>query len=262
VPDIGKVISIGSRNRYAAVDGNGPVVVLNSGGGQAGTEHWTPIKTDLQQFATVITYDRAGLGRSDPPTAPPTASDMVADLHALLGALRAEKPVVLLGWSLSALLVQLYACEYPEDVAGLVLLDPTPDRYFRGFMTYPPAVRERIRQATIENSKKMGGDDAFLLEVQQMPESCEQVRMAIEDQGRFPDIPLIVLTAGNRGRAQPTPGAAQSLLAEHQHIAERASQGQQILAAKCAHRTMTADEPNLIVDVIRSILDGRCRFPK
>jgi pimeloyl-ACP methyl ester carboxylesterase len=256
VPDTGELTSIGDRRLYASVSGNGPVVVLNSGGGQAGIEHWSPILADLRQFATVITYDRAGLGRSEPPPAPPSALDMVADLHALLDALGAERPVVLLGSSISALLVQLYACEYADEVSGLVLLDPTPDRYFRGFMTHAPAVRECIRQTTIENSKKMGGSDALLLEVERMPESSEQVHTAIEEQGRLPDIPLIVLTAGRRAEIKPTSGAAHSLESEHRHIARRTSQGRQILAANSAHRSMTVDEPDLIVGAIRSILDG------
>jgi pimeloyl-ACP methyl ester carboxylesterase len=160
---------------------------------------------------------------------------------------------------LSALLVQLYACEYAEEVSGLVLLDPTPDRYFRGFMSHPPAVREHIRQATIANSKKMGGGDALLLEVQQMPESSEQVRSAIEDHGRLPDIPLIVLTAGKRTGVEATSGAAQSLVSEHRHIAQRSPRGRQILAANSAHRTMTTDEPDLVVNALRSIFDGDIR---
>ena len=257
MPDPGDFISIGDRKLYVTVDGGGPVVVLNSGGGQAGSDHWTPILADLRQFATTITYDRAGVGRSDAPPAPPSALDMVADLHAMLDALGAQRPVVLVGWSLSALLVQLYACMYPDEVSGLVLLDPTPDRYFRGFMSHPPAVREHIRQATIESSKKMGGSDALLLEVQQMPESSEQVRAAIEDEGRLPDIPLLVLTAGNRGGTRVTSGAAQTLLSEHKHIAQRSPQGCQILAEHSSHRTMTADEPSLIVDAIRSILGNK-----
>ena len=84
-------------------------------------------------FTRVCVYDRpgtllnaedtAGRSRSDPAPLPRTAQDVVADLHALLRAARVPGPYVLVGHSLGGLCVRLYATTYPEEVAGLVLVD-------------------------------------------------------------------------------------------------------------------------------------------
>ncbi len=81
----------------------------------------------------VCAYDRPGtyapagddelIGRSDPGAQPRTAPDVVAGLHALLHAAGVPGPHVLAGHSLGGLLVRLYASSYPDEVAGLVLID-------------------------------------------------------------------------------------------------------------------------------------------
>ena len=159
-------VDIGNRSLYATIRGNGPVVVLNSGSGKPGVGGWDAIEPDLTQFATVVTYDRAGLGRSDPAPNPPSANEMVSDLRALLLAVEVNSPAVLLGWSLSAVMVQLYASTYPEDVAGLVLLDPTPDAPLAGFLNHPSQLQDTIRQAMLKNARHLGMDELGLPESQ------------------------------------------------------------------------------------------------
>src|SRR5262249_32467555 len=75
-------------------------------------------------FTRVISYDRAGLGWSDPPTAPLTMSRLVGDLRALLNAAEMPPPYILVGHSFGALIVRAYAARYPDHAAGLLLVDP------------------------------------------------------------------------------------------------------------------------------------------
>jgi pimeloyl-ACP methyl ester carboxylesterase len=90
---------------------------------------WAEIQRYLAQHTTVVLYDRAGLGWSDPGPWP-TGKQMVDDLHALLGAAGIPAPYVLVGHSVGGLLVRLYARRYPEQVAGLVLVDSShPDQW-------------------------------------------------------------------------------------------------------------------------------------
>lgn len=49
----------------------------------------------------------------------------VADLHRLLAAAHVPGPYLLLGSSFGGLIAVMYAGTYPEDVAGMVLLDAT-----------------------------------------------------------------------------------------------------------------------------------------
>jgi pimeloyl-ACP methyl ester carboxylesterase len=69
-------------------------------------------------------YDRANVGRSDRVPGPLTGRDGVADLRALLVAAQVARPVVLLGASWGGLLASMYAASHPDDVLGMVLLDP------------------------------------------------------------------------------------------------------------------------------------------
>lgn len=99
----------------------------------------------VARFTRVCAYDRPGTARleprsgefapsrSDPAAMPRTARDVVDDLHALLHkappAAGVRPPYVLVGHSFGGLTQRLYATTYPRDVAGLVLVDATPDRY-------------------------------------------------------------------------------------------------------------------------------------
>ncbi len=101
--------------------GMGATVILESG--IAGTSlSWKPVQDRVSLFARVYSYDRAGLGWSAAARTPRTVDNLVAELRAL----QLPKPYILVGHSFGGLLVQHYAAHYPEDVRGLVLVDPVP----------------------------------------------------------------------------------------------------------------------------------------
>ncbi len=122
-PPPGELVDIGGRrlHQWRAGEG-GPVVVVAPSLAEPG-HGWAEIQRRLAQHTTVVLYDRAGLGWSDPGPWP-TGKRMVEDLHALLGAAGIPPPYVLVGHSAGGLLTRLYTVRYPEQVAGLVLVDP------------------------------------------------------------------------------------------------------------------------------------------
>ena len=73
----------------------------------------------------VCVYDRAGRGWSDPAASPPDGAQIATDLHRLLDRAHIPGPYVLAGHSFGGLYVRTYAAKYPEEVAGLVLVDST-----------------------------------------------------------------------------------------------------------------------------------------
>ena len=73
----------------------------------------------------VCVYDRAGRGWSDPAASPPDGAQIATDLHTLLDRAHVPGPYVLAGHSFGGLYVRTYAAKYPDEVAGLVLVDST-----------------------------------------------------------------------------------------------------------------------------------------
>jgi pimeloyl-ACP methyl ester carboxylesterase len=78
----------------------------------------------VAEFATVITYDRAGLGWSDPGPNGSTALDAARDLAGMLDRMENKGPLLFVGHSFGGLIARVFQQRYPERVAGLVLLDP------------------------------------------------------------------------------------------------------------------------------------------
>jgi pimeloyl-ACP methyl ester carboxylesterase len=95
------------------------------GGAQRPGGPWFAVERAIAPSTRVCSYDRANTagGASDPAPTPRTGLDAVADLHALLTAAAVPGPYVLVGHSLGGHVVRLYAGAYPDEVAGLVLVD-------------------------------------------------------------------------------------------------------------------------------------------
>jgi pimeloyl-ACP methyl ester carboxylesterase len=134
------LVDVGGRNLAFVHTGSGnPTVVLESGLG-AESGWYAPVQDAVARFAAVVRFDRAGKGLSDPAPTPRTSHDMAADLHALLTNAGIPGPYVLVGQSVGGLNVRIYASRYPEEVAGMVLVDSMHEDQFAtlGPMLPPP----------------------------------------------------------------------------------------------------------------------------
>ncbi|HEX3919243.1 MAG TPA: alpha/beta hydrolase [Caulobacteraceae bacterium] len=135
----GEMIDIGGRRLHLLRRGaGGPTVVLEAGGGGgSSTQDW-PLLGRIGRFTHALSYDRAGLGWSDPSPAPKTFDGMADDLDALLASAGESPPFVLVGGSFGGLVAQAYCRRYPAKVAGAVFLDaPDAAKYF-------PTMRQRL----------------------------------------------------------------------------------------------------------------------
>jgi pimeloyl-ACP methyl ester carboxylesterase len=116
-----------------------PMVFLEPGSDGSGDE-FSYVMRPLGQRTTTCTYDRPGFGRSDPPAqARRTLDDATADLHALIEAADLPLPFVHVGASGGGPIALYYASRYPDDVAGVVLLDVTQDDPKEGAKYFPGA---------------------------------------------------------------------------------------------------------------------------
>src|SRR5215217_6068545 len=124
-PMPGQLVDVGGHRMHIYCTGSGsPTVILEPGqGGASSDSGW--VAPTLARDSTVCVYDRAGRGWSDPADDPQDAARIAADLHTLLERAQVPGPYVLAGHSLGGLYVQTFAATYPDQIAGLVLLDST-----------------------------------------------------------------------------------------------------------------------------------------
>jgi pimeloyl-ACP methyl ester carboxylesterase len=132
-------VDVGGYRLHLYCIGEGsPTVVLEAGSGGKGVIAWSLVQDQMAATTRgrVCSYDRAGFGWSDPdPADQPRPSSQVAQtLHTLLHNAGLEEPYVLVGHSSGGLHVRNFAYQYPDEVAGLVLIDSVTENYY---LIYP-----------------------------------------------------------------------------------------------------------------------------
>ncbi len=276
--DFAGFIDIGDgRHIYLECQGSGSPTVMLEAGFRTRADVWTddlvqpdaPRTTVLQgvaEFTRVCAYDRPGTAtvlddilhpsRSDPVAMPRNAELSVADLHALLQAAEIPGPYVLVGHSYGGMLVRLFAAEYPNEVAGMVLVDAfseglkdqlTPTQwsaYDAIFQPVPPA---------------LAGYAA--LEFTELDRSVEQVRAATT-AAPLREMPLVVLSRG-QSMAMPAdlPGGLTGELLEHAWTAAQADLA--ALRPDARHEIATESEhyiqlqqPDMVIAAVREVVDA------
>ena len=125
LPPPGQLIDVGGHRLHLYCTGSGsPTVVLEPGGG-ASSSDFAWIAPAVARDTRVCVYDRAGRGWSDAADGPQDGAHIAADLHTLLERAQVPGPYVLAGHSFGGLYVQSFAAQFPDQVAGMVLLDST-----------------------------------------------------------------------------------------------------------------------------------------
>ena len=226
-PMPGRLIDVGGHRLHLSCTGAGtPTVVLEPGAGEMSSSlGW--ITPAVARDTRVCVYDRAGRGWSEPADTAQDGAQIATDLHTLLQRGHVPGPYVLAGHSFGGLYVLTFAARYPDEVAGMVLVDstapasaanpgtPSPGHggssngmsrvsalvsaaarlglgrlYARSaFGSLPPRSRDEVRASVATPSTLRSTIDEYV----QANASMEQAA-ALRD---FADKPLIVLTAGS-----------------------------------------------------------------
>lgn len=128
------------QERYVTTDqqkyrikeyGSGEFTVIFESGMSDSLEIWGSIPDSVSGFARVFLYDRAGIGKSDTSKTARTIPNMVHELRSILKDQDIDPPYILVGHSLGGLLTRYFASQYPHEVRGLLLLDPSPESYWK-----------------------------------------------------------------------------------------------------------------------------------
>ncbi len=122
-PPPGEMVDVGGYSLHINCVGQGsPTVVLDAGSGGFSAQ-WVRVQREVSGTTRVCAYDRAGMGWSEMGPEPRDAKQITGELHTLLSKADIEGPYVLVGHSFGGLYMQTYAARYPDEVAGVVLVD-------------------------------------------------------------------------------------------------------------------------------------------
>lgn len=143
-PPPGQLVDVGGHKLHIHCTGqaSGPTVVLDAGLAGFSTD-WALVQPLVATFARVCSYDRAGYGWSESVSGERTSEVIAAELHELLHRSGILGPYILVGHSFGGYNVRVFADRYPDEVAGLVLVDVSHEAFPDAL---PPAARRRYER--------------------------------------------------------------------------------------------------------------------
>ena len=271
-------MDVGGRKMHIHCTGDGsPTVILESGLGDSYLS-WHKAQPEIAKFTRVCSYDRAGLGFSDPSSQPRTSKVIAEELHALLQAASVPPPYVIVGHSMGGYNVRVYASMYRGEIVGMVLVDAShPDQENRfppelknmegswrrevEFIAYamPFGVPRFIGLCDNDPTSRAADCNARtareqLAEIKAFPESAAETAAT----GSLGDLPLAVLShdpdkpSGDLPPeiAKPTNEAWERMQVELSHLSTR---GTQTIAKNSAHY-IQIDRTDVVLDAVRNIV--------
>lgn len=273
-PPIGKLIDVGGYRVHLYCIGSGSPAVVIVGAGYS--FDWALVQPDVSKFTQVCAYDHSGIAWSDPgPT--DSCSLRVSEVHSALRNAKISGPLVLVGHSLGALVARLYAAKYPDEVAGMVIVDhaflgksvvpsanssrnaappiligplkgpsnvrggiPAPDRDFEKL----PSVDYQLH---LWANSLPGFSKTMQRNVEMVPECSSDVETASQNKvAPFSDKPMIVL------RTDTTIPGYEDL---QKSLLALSTNSKQVLAENSGHHIMV-DRPDLVISAIRDVKEA------
>ena len=130
VPTSGDTYHVNGNRLYLNCTGSGsPTVVLFNGLGER-TPSWAWVQANVSATTRVCSFDRAGEGWSGGKATTQNGPQMASDAHALLAAAHVPGPYVVAGHSVGGTYALVYAEQYPNQIAGVALIDSSTPYQF------------------------------------------------------------------------------------------------------------------------------------
>lgn len=260
-------IDVGGRTMHLVcvgpTDTVEPTILLEAGGG-GDYLTWAEILPVMQATHRLCGYDRAGLRESEPPAeASRTAADQVADLRALLDAAGVSGPFVIGAQSYGATVATLFTQAYPDEVVGLLFVDPQSPRVtarWRDALSAPAAGEPASVTDFRDGLETFETDPSLNPEHVHLRTSLAEAAAALDAPGPlFGDRPVVVLSA------ETTPGSRSGLppdlattvdeiwAAAQQELADESTAGSLETVSGAGHE-IQVDRPPAVIEALEGIL--------
>ena len=241
-------VSVPGGRVHVAIQGQGaPPVIFESGLGE-GVSTWESVQPEIAKSTLTLAYERKGLGLSSPSTQRRDGVTLATELHELLQAKKLKPPYVLVGHSLGGAVVQVFARRYPNEVAGLVLVDAEDGR-----------IVERLKAALTK--QEWAARDSALAKYGPMPPAAKreyddmvQSGGEFESIGRLPKIPIVLLSGTQVDPGFPGNPLEQRIKLElHRQFMDENPQTKQVFVPESRHYIQN-DAPDKVIEAIRRVL--------
>jgi pimeloyl-ACP methyl ester carboxylesterase len=288
-PPPGQWVAIDGHKLHLYCTGVGmPTVILEAQANSSSLD-WGYVQPEVAKFTRVCSYDRAGFGWSDLGTPPRTAQREADELHQLLRAAGETGAHILVGASYGGHIVRLYAHTYPQEVAGVVLVDARPEKFFtipairqqangtlgflkvisvlgefglsRPFMAWMPEKMIPAAAAPLYNVRP--GSYAIVFQSKLWHASYGEASAIdasdaeVAAAGSMGDLPLVVIRHGKTMFGSLPPAEANAMEQKWQafqgEMAEQSTQSQLMVAEASGHGVQL-EQPLIIVDAIRQLV--------
>src|SRR5919112_4782707 len=247
---------------------------------------WQLVQPEMAKFARVCTYDRAGMGWSEAGSQPRTSRQIVRELHTLLGNAGVRGPYVLVGHSFGGTNMQVYASQYPDEVAGMALVDSAleDEKAVALTQSHQPSPLLMKIYATIGLTRlpyTLGGETSGLtspeLEDEQaaisshrkhifaVPDETSSLEESFDENRADPislvDKPLMVLTAGSvqlagTGLSRDQVNLIDELHSESQAALTRRSENAKQIIVEDSGHYIHVEQPGLVTDAIHQVVEA------
>jgi pimeloyl-ACP methyl ester carboxylesterase len=240
------------RLNFQVIEGGEPTILLEAGGGMDSRE-WNKIASALAEKtgATIVSYDRAGFGKSDLPETPQDMREEVGWLWQGLQELKRDKNLILVGHSFGGWMIRLFASEHPEVVRGMVFVDPFTNEFVDmmgveyldnhpmagkiPFDTSEPEKLTKLQRALV----RMVGDG--------LAPKMEVMRKTSIPSG----IPVVVITSGLP--FLPKPEEQKAWRQSHEQLTASIPGATLIIAEKSGHM-VPVNQPDLIIEAVEGVI--------
>ncbi|MDN4059945.1 alpha/beta hydrolase [Massilia sp. YIM B02769] len=245
-------IAVGARpyHMQMASLGSGRYTVIFESGFGTDLRAWRKVAPEVAKSARAVAYSRAGHGMSEARPEPRTIEQSTLELEGLIASAKLAPPFVLVGHSYGGLLVRSFAARHPEQVAGMVLVDPSDE----GFN---PALRrlDAERAAADERAFAAIVPPKFQPELQLLQPVLDSGKLPFA--GKLPDVPVVVLTSTQQADKPEffleTPQAVAIKEKLHADFVRQFSRGSQVLTSKSGHN-IQLEEPELVIAAVKKVI--------
>ena len=255
IEPVESLVQVGKyRLNFKVIKGKELTILLEAGGGMDSGE-WNKIAPELaaKTGATIVSYDRAGFGKSDLPETPLDMREEIKWLWQGLEKLELQKDLILVGHSFGGWMIRLFASEHPESVRGMVFVDPFTN--------------ELVDLLGIEylDNHPMAGKIPFDTSQPEKLSKYQRALVRMVGEGLSPkmevmrktslpsDIPVVVITSGRPFLPKTEEQEAWRL--SHERLTESIEGATLIVAEESGHM-VPARQPDLVIEAVENVIQS------